>query len=201
LSKEGIYMPVPDPTPIKGYAAPIACATGSTLVFCLGFAVAVVAVWFGGAPQNVALYAVNEGAGLAGWDLGSVARPKSFMPIVLVVSTATAVLGAFAFMASVAWVLLRYQPRRRIARVWRARPGATPAVRVTAPAVTSPNALPAPDALPADPEPATATAALETTSRGTITTGDPLDYAPPSAETIRYESNAAGTSLRPPPQS
>jgi hypothetical protein len=144
----------------------------SALVFCLGLAVAAVAVWFGGAPAKVAFYALNEGAEQVGWDLGEVARPKSFMPIVLVASTAAAVLGAFAFMASVTWGSMRYQPRRRVARAWRNRPGtAAPALAASSPAATSPAAL------PAGPEPAAA--AFEALPLGSITAGDPLDFAPP----------------------
>ncbi len=162
-------MPIPDPRPTKGHAVPLACTIVSAMAFCLGLAVAIVAVWLGGAPKNVALYAVNAGAHQVGWDLGAAARPKSFMPIVLVVSTVVTVLSAFAFAASVAWSAIRYQPRRRLARAWRSRPG-------VARALVRPAPVPPPHALPAAPE---RTTAVETSPLGSMTVGDPLDFAPP----------------------
>jgi hypothetical protein len=159
-------VPIPDPKPTKGYTAPIAWAILGALAFCLGFTVACVAIWFGNAPKDVALFAVNKGTQFAGLEIGSAARPRSsFMPIALVVSTVVAVLGAFSLTMSVIWASIRYQPRRRVARAWRNRPGAPPVL-----------------------EPAPAAAALNTASKSAapaiaippgMTTGDPLDFAPP----------------------
>lgn len=160
-------MPIPDPKPTKGYTAPIAWAILGSLAFCLGFAVVCVAIMFGNAPKNVALFAVNKGTQLAGLDIGSAARPRSsFMPIALVVSTVVTVLGAFTLTMSVIWASIRYQPRRRVARAYRNRPGAPQVLE------------PAPAAAVLNTALESAAPAIAVPPRG-MTTGDPLDFAPP----------------------